>query len=94
MVVTDALLAWVMAPLALSKMSPLAPPVLVSKLAFTLMVLAYTEMGPLMLVKPPIVTVSVRVVLTVSLPIVSPVTPEETAKSVMGHVTVELKLSL
>ncbi len=72
---------------------PLLTPVLLRP-APKLMLLAYTLMGPAMLVAPPMVTVSVRVVLTLERPTVSPVTLDEIEKSVMGQVTAELKLSL
>ncbi len=69
-------------------LSPVLP-----RLAPKLMLLAYTLMGPAMLVAPPMVTVSVRVDPTVERPTVSPVTLDEIEKSVMGQVTAELKLS-
>ncbi len=63
-----------MLPLAFSNTSPAAAPPVVLRLAFTLMVPAYTLMGPEMLVLLPIVTVSVWAVLPMSLPIVKPLT--------------------
>ncbi len=71
-----------MSPLAFSKICALACVLL--KLALTLIVPAKTLIGPAMLVAPPIVMVSVCAVLPMSLPIVKPVTSEDTPKSVMG----------
>ena len=83
--------AIVTSPLALSKIPvPVVAPLV--KLAFTLIVPAYTLMGPAMLVELAIVTVSVWAVAPMSLPIVKPDTALPKVKLVMGHDKALVKL--